>query len=314
MPKRAAIARRAAKANLGSPMSGRMYARSGRMPARMKPQKVAVPLRAASRSVGRLSAFDRSERTSLTAIDVPSAKRLAKPRIRIVCVDSAAPTMPATMANVVTIPSVAPYTISGKYVRTTPSCRGSPLPSRRRAPPVHRGMSDAFQRDGRAFAAADADGGYAAPETAALEGVEQGDHDPRAGGAYRVAESAGAAVHVHPLAREGHLLHERHRHDGESFVDLPEIDIVDGPAQPVEELLRGGNRGGREPARRLGVRGVAEDPGARRDAVRLASRGRGEHQRRGAVGDRGGVRRCHRAVLAEGGLSCGIFSGRAFFG
>ena len=42
------------------------------------------------------------------AIEKPSAKRFAKPRIRIIVVESDAPTTPATTAKVVTAPSIPP--------------------------------------------------------------------------------------------------------------------------------------------------------------------------------------------------------------
>ena len=45
----------------------------------------------------------------------PSASRLASPNIRMIPEDKEAPTTPATIANVVTEPSIPPYTNSGKY-------------------------------------------------------------------------------------------------------------------------------------------------------------------------------------------------------
>jgi hypothetical protein len=46
------------------------------------------------------------------AIEKPSAKRLANPNINTIEGDNNAPITPATTANVVTAPSVAPYTKS----------------------------------------------------------------------------------------------------------------------------------------------------------------------------------------------------------
>lgn len=41
-------------------------------------------------------------------IEIPSAKRLAKPRIRMIVRDRSAPTTPETTANIVMMPSLAP--------------------------------------------------------------------------------------------------------------------------------------------------------------------------------------------------------------
>ncbi|MEE9459881.1 MAG: hypothetical protein V3V84_08975 [Candidatus Bathyarchaeia archaeon] len=50
---------------------------------------------------------------------------MAIPRIRIICVESKAPVAPATIAKVVTIPSLAPYMISPIYLPLATSCHGS---------------------------------------------------------------------------------------------------------------------------------------------------------------------------------------------
>ena len=43
-------------------------------------------------------------------------------------------------------------------------------------------------------------------------------------------------MHIHPLARHAHLMHEGHGHDGKSLVHLPQIDIIDRPAQLIQQL------------------------------------------------------------------------------
>src|SRR5581483_11800736 len=71
-----------------------------------------------------------------------------------------------------------------------------------------------------------ADRGAAEAAAPAAELVDQGADDARAGGADRVPEGDGAAVHVHPL-----LVHAQHPqrvegHRGERLVDLPEVDVL----------------------------------------------------------------------------------------
>jgi len=54
------------------------------------------------------SAYERRERKLLAPIEKPSARRFAKPRMRMIRSESSAPTTPVTTANVVMIPSFAP--------------------------------------------------------------------------------------------------------------------------------------------------------------------------------------------------------------
>jgi aldose sugar dehydrogenase len=167
--------------------------------------------------------------------------------------------------------------------------------------PLHW-WSDPLDRHRRAFAAADADRGEAGRAVVPLERVEQRHQDARPGRADRVAERAGAAVHVQPIVRRAGHRHEGHRHHREGLVHLPEVDVVAGPAEPRHQRLRRRHRRGGEAARLLGVARMAEQAGAHRQAggpgVGLAH----QHECGRPVGDRRGVGRRHGAVLAEGGL------------
>ena len=56
--------------------------------------------------------------------------------------------------------------------------------------------------------------------------AEQRHQDARARRADRMAERAGAAVHVDLVVRQAVLLHRRHRHHGERLVDLVQVDVL----------------------------------------------------------------------------------------
>ena len=75
------------------------------------------------------------------------------------------------------------------------------------------------------------------------------------------------AVDVDLLVGEAEIAHRRHRHHGESLVDLEEVDRVMGPAGLGKERLERADRGGREVLWRGGVRCVRDDAGERLDPV-----------------------------------------------
>ena len=157
------------------------------------------------------------------------------------------------------------------------------MPSRRLAL-----VNDPLHGDGGGFAAADAEGGDAASQILRFERMQQRDDQAGAGGADGMAERAGAAIDVELLARDAEIALRRHRHHGEGFVDLEQIDIADAPADLVEQLVDRRDRRGGEPLRLLAVGGVALDLGESRQAVAIGERSLGQDQRRGAVGIRGG--------------------------
>src|SRR5690349_19357629 len=75
--------------------------------------------------------------------------------------------------------------------------------------------SNALDRERRRFAAADAKRRHAALAIVFAHRAEQRYDDARTRRADRMAERAGAAMHVHAVARDAVLLHRGHRHDGE---------------------------------------------------------------------------------------------------
>ena len=120
-----------------------------------------------------------------------------------------------------------------------------------------------------------------------LQRTEQRDDDARARGADRVAERAGAAVHVDDLVRQPELRHRRHRDRGEGLVDLPQVDGLGRPSRPSSAPSRS-----RPPARCVNHSGACACTAWRDDArdrlgaaACAASRLAHQHQRRGAVGD-----------------------------
>ena len=157
----------------------------------------------------------------------------------------------------------------------------------------------AFQSHRGGFAAADAQARHAALQPVLAQRADQRHDDARAGGADRVAERAGAAVHVDLVVRQAVLLHRRHGHHREGLVDLVEIDLLRVPAGSFKQLPdRADGRGG-EPRRLLRMRGVADHGRERRKPTRFGRRAAHHDERRRAVGDRARVGRRHRAVLAE---------------
>ena len=133
-----------------------------------------------------------------------------------------------------------------------------------------------------------------------------------------MAKRTCAAVDVHDVMGQPHLVHEGKRNHGEGFVYLPQVDIFFLPAKPCEQFLRGRNRGGGEKTGGLGVAGVAHDICAHGQALIRGRLFGSEHQSRRAVRDRGRVRRSHCAPVTESGFEvrylfrariCGLFIG-----
>ena len=145
--------------------------------------------------------------------------------------------------------------------------------------------------------------GHAALEAVLSQRADQRDQDARARRADRMAQRAGAAVHVDLVVRQLVLLHRRHGDHGEGLVDLVQVDLARASSRSCRTACWIAPTGAVvEPARLLRMRRVADDRGQRLHAELVGRRAAHQHQRRGAVGDRAGVGRRHRAVLAEGGL------------
>src|SRR5262249_10613052 len=94
-----------------------------------------------------------------------------------------------------------------------------------------------FDGEGNPHSAPYAKRGEAAPRVALLHFVEKGDQHARAGGADRMTERDGAAVHVHLLRVPTHLAVDRDRLRGEGLVDLEEIEVLRLPAGAGQRAL-----------------------------------------------------------------------------
>ncbi len=80
---------------------------------------------------------------------------------------------------------------------------------------------------------ADTRGGQAARQAPAAELEDERQQQPCPGHAERVAERDGAAVHVDPLPIEAELFLDRQVLRRERFVDLDEIDVLQGEPGPM---------------------------------------------------------------------------------
>src|SRR3954451_21754332 len=83
-----------------------------------------------------------------------------------------------------------------------------------------------LEHDRVALATTRADRRAAEAAAAAAELVDEGAHDPPAGGADRVAQRDRAAVHVDPVLVDAEHPHRVKRHRREGLVDLPEVHVL----------------------------------------------------------------------------------------
>jgi len=88
-------------------------------------------------------------------------------------------------------------------------------------------------------------------------------------GADRMAERAGAAVHVHLRMIELEIVHRSHGDARESFVDFVEVDVASIPARAFEHRTNRADRRRREPLGRLRVARVCNDAGERLEPMRF---------------------------------------------
>src|SRR5262245_27245984 len=180
-----------------------------------------------------------------------------------------------------------------------------------------------LDQHGAALAAADAFGGDALLDAAALHGVDEMQHDAVAARAHGMAQPDGAAVDVELVALDAagraikaeHLAAERvvlpggetgEHLRGEGFVELPQADVAERKRVPAQE--RGRAQHGPEPHDRgIERRPLAvDDHRARGEPVFLHRGFGGEDHPRGAVGDLGRVARGHLAPRPlERGLELG---------
>src|SRR5690606_10822619 len=106
-----------------------------------------------------------------------------------------------------------------------------------------RARSDALDDHRRGHAAGRAHGDEAECLVLAFELVEHGAHEQGAGGADRVAEGDGPAVHVDLVAIDVEVPDELLGDHGERLVDLEQVDVVEGEAGLGDDLA-GGRAGG----------------------------------------------------------------------
>ena len=129
--------------------------------------------------------------------------------------------------------------------------------------------------------------------------MNQRDHDAGTAGTDGVAQSTGTAIDVDDGVVELELRHQRHRHHGKGFVDLPQIHVLHTPASSGKQLLHGTHRSGGKPVRLLRVGGVRHDAGYWPDTQACCGGCTQQHQCGGAVVD-GRTGRCSdSAVLLE---------------
>src|SRR5271168_3338910 len=127
-----------------------------------------------------------------------------------------------------------------------------------------------YDDGGDTHAAADAQCDERATGVAALELVDHGAGDHRAGGTERVSHRDGAAVDVELLVRDVEVLLELQHDGGEGLVQFEQVDVVDRQARAVEHLAGGRGRAGQHDDRvRADGRG-GDDAGPRGQALRLA--------------------------------------------
>ena len=118
-------------------------------------------------------------------------------------------------------------------------------------------------------------------------------------------ERTGATVDVYLGGVQAQLAHGGHGNHGEGLVDLEQIDLLDGPTGAVHQLADRPDRRGGEQIRRIGVGRVTVDHRLRLQTPALGLGAAHQQQRSGAVGDRTGIGRGHRAALAEGRFEAG---------
>ena len=161
---------------------------------------------------------------------------------------------------------------------------------------------DDLHAHGDAHAAADAERGDAAAETAVAERVHESHQDACARRAHRVAESHRAAVHVHAGGVDlGKLAQHAQGLRREGLVQLPEVHVGMAPAELLHEAGDGAGGAEAHVGRLETCRGRAGDARQRTEAPRLHAALRRQHQRGATVVDVGGVARRDGAVLLEGG-------------
>src|SRR5690606_34163751 len=129
--------------------------------------------------------------------------------------------------------------------------------------------------------------------------------DPCAGCAERMAKRDGAAIEIGFREINARLMNNGERLGGEGFVQLDDINILDGEAGALQRFL--GRRDGADPHDLRRTARDCDGANAREflEAMRIGIVFRADKRCRRAVGKRGRGRRRHRARFIEGGLQAG---------
>src|SRR5271157_716625 len=163
------------------------------------------------------------------------------------------------------------------------------------------GLADRLDGHGNPLTAADTKRGDATLAAGPLQPGQKSDQDPRAGTADRVPERDGTAVDVGLLGRQAQFFPAGQSNDGESLVELKQIDIRDAPADLVQQFLDRPDRRGREPLRLLAMDRDTDNPRPGLQSQRLTLLRRGHQQCRGPIIDARGIAGSDGAVGVEGG-------------
>ena len=140
---------------------------------------------------------------------------------------------------------------------------------------------------------------------AALHFVEQGNEDAGAAGADGMADSDGAAVDVDAVEGEAEFFGYAEGLHAEGFIELEEVDVVDGPAGAGKDFLNAGDGSEHNPARGYAAGGLGADGRERREVEFAGALGGHEDDGGGRVVDAGSVAGGDRAIFLEGGLKGG---------
>src|ERR1700732_448020 len=156
-----------------------------------------------------------------------------------------------------------------------------------------------FNRDGGGLAAANAKRRRAAFQPIFLQGRKQRHDDSGPRRADRMAERAGAAMHIDLFMRDTEFPHRGHGDYREGLVDLEKIDIRQGPAGLDHQFSQRLDGGGGELTGRPRVRGMSQDRRHGRDAPLFGLGAAHENERCGSVRNRTRIRRRHAAAFPE---------------
>ncbi|PAV67822.1 hypothetical protein WR25_02692 [Diploscapter pachys] len=129
--------------------------------------------------------------------------------------------------------------------------------------------------------------------------VNQRRHQLRSTGTERMAQCYRATVDVQLPRICSDVLQPRQGHGGERFVDFVEVDVVDRQAGLLQRLVGREERLLEHDDRIASRDGQIDDPGERRQSMRLQRTLVDDQDRAGTVADLAGIRRRNHAALVE---------------